>query len=540
MPFLSSSGISVLNIIRGGAAGEVVPLLLDLYPATAAYSLRKLKASYTGDAIKVRIDTTGHPTYDIGFDSNGELDTADLLSKAAGNDAYVTTWYDQSGNGNNATNLAAASQPRIVNAGSLETNNGVAAIYFDGSGDTLTFDNINTYAAFIVENVTIVGGFGLLGSTANSNIIGDLNYFNGRIRLNNANYDFAVSNTDNALTVLNRSSNDYSYFVNSNASTNNPRTIAFDMNLNAMMNRQGIFFYEGYLNEIIIYNSDQSANISSIENNINTYYQIYWDGSQTGLLDTYPASAAYSLRALSSEYTGAAIRVRRSSDNSERDIGLLYDGSLDTADLLSFTGAGDGFVKIWYDQSGNGNDATNLTASKQPQIVSSGSVITSGSIPAIQSISGSRLDTAAVSMGSSRGYFLVMERLGAAFSGGGAYHNLVIQGASPFYQLYIPNSDSELNYYDGAVRDTGDIIPTSQVLNTVSQNSSSGTIRLNGTEILALGSGASALNSAFSFMGYSSFASNAYFSEIIIYNSDESSNITAIETNINDYYSIYP
>ena len=264
-------------------------------------------------------------------------------------------------------------------------------------------------------------------------------------------------------------------------------------------------------------------------------------GGSALLLDNYPATAAYSLRKLRTAYAGAAIEVRVDTTGQPTyDIGFDATGELDTTDLLSKVGANNAYVSTWYDQSGNGNNATNSTAAKQPQIVSSGSVITSGSLPTIQSISGSKLDTPAVSMGSSRSYFLVVERLGAAFSGGSAYHNLIIHDTAPFYQLYIPNSDSKLKYYDGAVRDTGDVIPTSQVLSTVSQNSSSGTIRLNGTEILALGSGASALNSAFSFMGYSTFSSNAYFSEIIIYDSDESSNLNGIETNINNYYSIYP
>jgi hypothetical protein len=34
-----------------------------------------------------------------------------------------------------------------------------------------------------------------------------------------------------------------------------------------------------------------------------------------------------------------------------------------------------GFVTEWYDQSGNGYDATQATALSQPQIVSSGSVL---------------------------------------------------------------------------------------------------------------------------------------------------------------------
>jgi hypothetical protein len=56
------------------------PLLLDLYPnAAVAYSLRKLRNSYSGSPIKVRrsFDNTDQ---DIGFDSNGELDINSLNS----------------------------------------------------------------------------------------------------------------------------------------------------------------------------------------------------------------------------------------------------------------------------------------------------------------------------------------------------------------------------------------------------------------------------------------------------------------------------
>ena len=42
-----------------------------------------------------------------------------------------------------------------------------------------------------------------------------------------------------------------------------------------------------------------------------------------GLLDVYPnAAAAYSLRLLREAYSGSAIRVRRSSDSAEQDIGF--------------------------------------------------------------------------------------------------------------------------------------------------------------------------------------------------------------------------
>ena len=94
------------------------------------------------------------------------------------------------------------------------------------------------------------------------------------------------------------------------------------------------------------------------------------------LLDDYPsATVAYSLRKLRTAYSGNAIKVRRSSDNTEQDIGFVGN-FLDTASLLTFCGAGNGFVTRWYDQSTNANDAATGTLAAQAQIVSSGAMIT--------------------------------------------------------------------------------------------------------------------------------------------------------------------
>jgi len=101
------------------------------------------------------------------------------------------------------------------------------------------------------------------------------------------------------------------------------------------------------------------------------------------LLDDYPgAYAAYSLRQLSSTYTGSAIRVRRSSDNTEQDIGFV-NNVLDTGSLLSFCGAGDGFLYYWYDQSGNLRHLEQTSNGNQPRIVLTGSIETSNNEPAI-------------------------------------------------------------------------------------------------------------------------------------------------------------
>lgn len=106
-------------------------------------------------------------------------------------------------------------------------------------------------------------------------------------------------------------------------------------------------------------------------------------GSLPLLLDAYSgASAAYSLRKLNTSYTGYAIRVRRSSDNTSQDIGFLGN-SLDTTSISNFVGANDGFVSIWYDQSGNNKNATQVSLANQPQIVISGTLQTLNSKPTL-------------------------------------------------------------------------------------------------------------------------------------------------------------
>ena len=81
-------------------------------------------------------------------------------------------------------------------------------------------------------------------------------------------------------------------------------------------------------------------------------------------------SAVLSLRKLISTAT-TAIRVRRSSDDAEQDIGFTGD-ALDTASLATFVGSDSAHVTTVYDQSGNGEDAVQATAANQPRIVNAG------------------------------------------------------------------------------------------------------------------------------------------------------------------------
>lgn len=92
------------------------------------------------------------------------------------------------------------------------------------------------------------------------------------------------------------------------------------------------------------------------------------------LLDNLSAAAAvaYSTRKLRGAYAGSALRVRRSNDNAEQDIGFDGSGNLDTTALASFVGANSGYIRTWYDQSGNGVDLAQLVTGIQPRVVNAG------------------------------------------------------------------------------------------------------------------------------------------------------------------------
>ena len=60
----------------------------------------------------------------------GDIDDFEIVQITA--DGAVTTFYDQTGNGNDATNSTESEQPLVVSAGTLVEENSKAAIDFDG------------------------------------------------------------------------------------------------------------------------------------------------------------------------------------------------------------------------------------------------------------------------------------------------------------------------------------------------------------------------------------------------------------------------
>lgn len=104
---------------------------------------------------------------------------------------------------------------------------------------------------------------------------------------------------------------------------------------------------------------------------VTKYLDILYPTSGTSAM----SSRIYSLRKCLSSYNGSSIRVRRSSDNAEQDIGFTTSGDLNVSALTSFVTTGSGYIVTFYDQTGSANLGQSATA-QQPLIVSAGIVIT--------------------------------------------------------------------------------------------------------------------------------------------------------------------
>ncbi len=266
------------------------------------------------------------------------------------------------------------------------------------------------------------------------------------------------------------------------------------------------------------------------------------------LLDTYTgASAAYSLRKLSSTYTGSCIRVRRSSDNTEQNIGFV-NNALDTASLLSFVGAGNGYVTTWYDQSGNGLNGTQGIASYQPIIVNSGSLILVNSKMALQFDGTDDYFTHLLNVNS--GYSLISAVVKSLFNGS------AIKGIYNFTAPYNPIMNGMMSNANGAnwglyinsFKNSGYNIYNNQTfIASYSDNLTSGVVtnnlitNNNLTTVTDTGRYAGdATNRRYIGLDVStSYAFNGYMQEIIVYNSNQYSNLTGFRNNINSYYGIY-
>ena len=275
--------------------------------------------------------------------------------------------------------------------------------------------------------------------------------------------------------------------------------------------------------------------------------------SFVGLLDTYPnASAAYSVRKLRAAYTGNAIKVRRSSDNTESDIGFTALGNLDTTALTTFCSGTNGFVTTWYDQSGSGRNATQSTAANQPQIVNAGSVILTNTKPAM-TFSGTSNYFQFSSNFASFNNTSIFNVVAASTYGGAAANARFYDLYDGTYHIqYLKDNATGLLHtkntlWQGgldATQYTTQSAPTTQFLSSVLALSSSSDLYFNNsvqakTSSSNVGSGGSigVIGQRADILSITQFLGN--YQELIVYQSNQSTNLTGINTNINSYYGIY-
>jgi hypothetical protein len=418
-----SNGNLDLNSLKTFIGASSPPADVVTSPKVA-FGLRRLSSSYTGYCLKVR-RSSDSTTRDIGFTADGELDVEALLDFVGTGSGYVDTWYDQSGNATNATQSTAANQPTIVLNGVLKMVNNRPAIYYDGSNDNMQLTRTISDDFTIMICYNVIAGRGAFAdndwwshaSLLDADMPGGANdfgmaidtsgYLYGGIGLsgNNNASDFTVQSHDNTADRVSPSGyNDgrIHWVAMDRTKANGLHTLYQDQwmyvgpdynnnkgNLNSLTASANIGiagvtgatnYVSGYVNEILIYNSVlTTVNRNKLKSNEFWYYNIY-QATQNCIMPfnlstvTFPANTiGYSLRKLKSTATNA-IKVRRSSDNTTQDIGFDNWGNLDVAALLTFVGAGSGYIDTWYDQSGSGKNLTQATLANQPLIVNSGAL----------------------------------------------------------------------------------------------------------------------------------------------------------------------
>lgn len=261
------------------------------------------------------------------------------------------------------------------------------------------------------------------------------------------------------------------------------------------------------------------------------------------LLDSLSSAGAFSLRKLRTAYAGSCIRVRRSSDNTEQDIGFVSN-ALDESTLLTFCGAGNGFVTKWYDQSGNGRDKFHATTTVQPEIVVSGVVVSFDGKSTIGFPTGKGLSSANSSYLAANPISIFL--VGASSAAGAGGTRRAIKG-SVHNWLLGPYADNHTYYSNGAfLHGYNTAIPLADWSRT--DNELFSLVQAAGTGAYSFRNGVTVLSSAGTTtqapagldIGRSSGSESfiGYMAELIEFETDQRSNRGTIESNMAAYYGI--
>lgn len=250
---------------------------LDTYTgAFAAYSASyKIRSAYAGSAIRIR-RSNDNAEQDIGF-SGCVIDEAAITSFVGSNSAYITTYYDQTGNGRNLTQTTAGNQPRIVNAGTIDKMNGYVSPYFDGSRPdgmvSSAFGGKSRIDAYFIQSTS------------------DAVYLHFRPISNTSRYLYVAEDGSSSTSLYGTVGTPSMYINNSLFSGTTRNNVHDDLNGTKVVCIQNMdfsgwtsgleifnypsFTFTGYFPIAIFYDTDQSANRSGIVGALNTLYSVY-------------------------------------------------------------------------------------------------------------------------------------------------------------------------------------------------------------------------------------------------------------------------
>lgn len=251
----------------------VVPsLLLDTYSgAVAAYSLRKVRAAYTGNCIQVQRESDD-AVLDINFNNASGINTVALETFCAGTNGRIRRWYDQSGQGNDLVQTTAANQAPIVTSGSvIKDADGHAYAECAVANYVSPVAIAQPFTAFVVAKVLAFGRLTF------GNVLWSPNATNQRINagaelIGSQAVDFNAQNlwvvkADGSSSVMRlNGAADASGSIGSNG-------IITTTEIFTQPDPASSGARQAY--EFVIFGSDQSANFAGIESNINTHYSIY-------------------------------------------------------------------------------------------------------------------------------------------------------------------------------------------------------------------------------------------------------------------------
>jgi hypothetical protein len=250
--------------------------LFDTYSTgvLAGYSMRKLSSTYEGNCIEVTQD--GLNFEDIGF-SNNVLDESAINTIAENGDpVYVSKVYDQSGSGEDMVQTTFSAMPQIHNGTKILEVNNKPALYYDGT-DFMQVNNehnISGALGFYQVNSNTNAGRGFDSSNQSSNftllnfrfqlkLAGTQKLYSLSLPYNNQRIWFGGRNSENSFLAK---MNNNTYDISDTTSTG-------DVKIEKL--GSSVSYYDGYIQEFVIYDNDQESTSSDVITQINDFYEVF-------------------------------------------------------------------------------------------------------------------------------------------------------------------------------------------------------------------------------------------------------------------------